>query len=74
MTTSNCSGRHNRHHVRNCGLVSGDACVVCIMFPLTGSFPDGMYDEADEMVEILVVSARSTVPAATLATGTYEYS
>ena len=44
------------------------------MFPLTDTFPDGMYEEADEMVEILVVSARSTVPAATLATGTYEHS
>ena len=58
-----------RHHVRDCGLVSGDACVACIMFPPTGSFPDGMYGESNKMVEILVVPAQSSLPATTLATG-----
>ena len=61
------------HHVRDCGLVSGDACVACIMFPPTGSFPDGMYDESNKMVELLVVPAQSSLPATTLATGACKH-
>ena len=62
-----------RHHVRNCDLVSGDACVACIMFPPTGSFPDGMYGQSNKMVEILVVPAQSSLPATTLATGACKH-